>query len=274
MQCEAQTKAGNQCKRQAVAGLVTCTSHAKQVGTVPEAPEPVETEKLTPEEVLEPELVDAVAKSNEYANRTREEAQVTGVGVLRKKGTGPGSGGELRESDIPYPSEVHGEDFDSYGPQGMAARIPKDVEIAAYSGDQEFVIVPEKVRNLMFSRPGQNLPKKRLYTIKAIHKDGRLVQLGFEQQIQNNAGGDPEDAIGLRRSQRKGLKILINFETLVPVYCAAWDCWAQATTDGPFIGFCSQRHGKHTLPNQYKDAGAIVGGIFGENATTSRTWEV
>jgi len=271
MQCEAQTKAGKQCARSAVSGLETCTTHANVVGTVPE-PAPVE-EALTPDTVLTEEQLSAIQASNEYANKARAEDVLSGTGVLRKKNTGPGSI-ELIESNIPYPVEHHGDDFSLYGPQGMASFIPKDVVIAAYSGDQEFVIRPERVKNLMFARPGMNLPKKRLYTIKAIHKDGRLVQLPFEQQIQNNAGGDPEDAIGLRRYQRKGIKVLIDFDTLIPVYCAAWDCWAQSAYDGAFIGFCHQRHAKHTLPNQYKDAGAIVGGIFGENATTSRTWEV
>jgi hypothetical protein len=263
MQCIGQTKAGSQCKRKALEGEAVCTAHFP---AIPEA-------KPTPDTVLTDEQVEAAQASAARANESREEETAKGVGVLRKKGTGPGSGGELRESDIPYPTEVHGDDFEHYGPQGMGATIPKDVEIAAYSGDQEFMIVPKMVRNLMFQKPGRNLPKKRLYTIKAIHKDGRLSQLGFEQQIQNNAGGDPEDAIGLRRYQRKGIHLLISFETLIPVYCAAWDCWAEAASDGAYVGFCAMRHAKHTLPNQYKNAGAIVSGIFGDNATTSRTWE-
>lgn len=254
MQCAGITKAGEPCKRNALAGKKVCSTHL-------------------PTSVLSDEAQEVAKASAERANAVREESVNKGVGVLRTKGDGPGRGSALRESDIPYPAEVHGEDFEHYGPQGFATNIPREVEIAAYSGDQEFIIVPEKVRNLMFQKPGRNLPKKRLYTIKAIHKDGRLTQLGFEQQIQNNAGGDPEDAIGLRRYQRKGIHLLINFETLVPVYCAAWDCWAEAAQGGSFIGFCSQRHAQHTLPNQYKDAGAIVSGIFGENATTSRTWE-
>lgn len=231
-----------------------------------------EEKKPTAQEVLTDEQKEAAAISAQRANTARAEAEKKGVGVLRKRGDGPGSG-TLLESDIEYPAEVHGEDFEHYGPTGFGAVIPEGVEIAAYAGDQEFVIVPEKVNTLKFQKPGRNLPKKRLYTIKAIHKNGTLVQLPFEAQTQNNAGGDPEDAIGLRRYQRKGIKVLIDFQTLVPVYCAAWDCWARAAQEGPFVGFCTQRHAKHTLPNQYKDAGAIVSGIFGENATTSRTWE-
>lgn len=218
--------------------------------------------------VLTEEQQEAAKASAAAANKKRKEAPKGGVGKLRKRGDGPGSA-TLQESDIPYPAEVHGEDFEDYGPTGFASTIPDDVEIATYGGDQEFIIEPEKVETLMFTQPGRNLPKKRLYTIKAIHRDGRLVQLPFEPQIQNNAGGDIEDAIGLRRYQRKGIKLLVNFDTLQPIYCAAWDCWAQARADG----FCSERHAQHTLPNRYKDAAAITGSIFGEGATTSRTWE-
>jgi len=219
-------------------------------------------------EVLTPEQQEAAKASVAVANKKRKEAPQAGVGTLRKRGDGPGSA-VLKASDIPYPVDTHGDDFEHYGPQGFAASIPEDVEIATYGGDQEFIIEPGKVKTLMFTQPGRNLPKKRLYTIKAIHRDGRLVQLPFEPQIQNNAGGDIEDAIGLRRYQRKGITLLIDFDNLRPVYCASWDCWAQARNDG----FCTDRHAQHTLPNRYKDASAITGSIFGEGATTSRTWE-
>lgn len=269
MQCIGTTKAGNQCARKAVGEAVVCSAH---VGQLAEQSAETLAEKPAIETVLDQELLDAQAASAAFANKRRKEEVSKGVGVLRRRGTGPGSV-KLTESDIPYPADVHGEDFEHYGPSGMGAEIPDGIEIAAYGGDQEFIIKPETVRNLMFSQPGRNLPKKRLYTIKAIHKDGRLVQLPFELQIQNNAGGDPEDAIGLRRYQRKGIRLLINFETLVPVYCASWDCWAQAQQEGNFVGFCTLKHAKHTLPNRYKDAGGIVGSMFGDGATTSRTWE-
>ena len=132
----------------------------------------------------------------------------------------------------------------------------------------------EKLKFIQFdSTKGRNLPKKRQYTVKAIHRDGRLVQLGFEPQIQNNAGGDPEDAIGLRRYERKGITLLFDFTTFRPVYCAAWGCWAQADQGGIYVGFCSERHAKHTLPNRYKEAGAIMGALMEQGVTTSRTWQ-
>ncbi|NIT76613.1 MAG: hypothetical protein GWO44_06775, partial [Thermoplasmata archaeon] len=94
----------------------------------------------------------------------------------------------------------------------------------------------------------------------------------------------PQDAIGLRRYQRKGMHIFIDWDTLQPIYCAAWGCFAAAVQragDGSLVpavaeapGFCTLRHATHTLPNKYKDSGEILGQMFGGNATTTRTWSV
>lgn len=216
------------------------------------------------------EMKEAAAASAAARNKQTKEERA-GVGVLRRKG-GDASSQDLQASDIPYPAEVHGDDFEFYGPMGAGAEVPPGTEVAAYSSEQEFVISPDRVKTLSFDRPGRNLPKKRLYNIKAIHKDGRLVQLPFESQIQNNAGGDPEDAIGLRRYQRKGIHLLIDWDTLVPVYCAAWDCWGQASQRGNFVGFCSMRHAQHTLPNAYKGADEISRGLMEAGVTTSSVW--
>lgn len=194
--------------------------------------------------------------------------------VLRTRGQGPDRH-TLYDSEIPYPIEAHGDDLSEYGPQGMFASIPEGVEMAPYAVDQEFVIDEAQLKTLKFTAPDQNLSgNSRLYTVKALHKDGRLVQLPFEAQIQNTAGGDPEDAIGLRRYQRKGITVLIDWDTLTPVYCAAWGCWAKANAGGQFPGFCGQRHAVHTLPNKYKESGEILNQMFGERATTTRTWSV
>jgi len=220
------------------------------------------------------ELKEAAEALNESAQEVKAKAAPSsGVGVLRTQSKGKRQK-EFVPSEIPYPEGIHGEDYEFYGPAGFAAEIPDGTPIEAFSNEQGFVINPEKVKFLHFQAPGRNLPKKRLYTIKAIHRDGRLVQLGFEPQIQNNAGGDPEDAIGMRRYERKGIHVLIDWSTLMPVYCASWGCFAQAEQSGQFAGFCTMKHAQHTLPNQYKDAGAITHGIFGEGATTSRTWSV
>lgn len=216
------------------------------------------------------EMKEAAEASAELRRKKVKEDRA-GVGVIRKKGGGSNAA-RIQGSDIPYPAEQHGEDFEHYGPGGFASVIPEGTEIAAYASEQEFMIDPERIASLPFDQPGRNLPKKRLYNIKGIHKDGRLVQLPFEAQVQNNAGGDPEDAIGLRRYQRKGILLLINWDTLIPVYCAAWDCWAQAEQTGATLGFCSLRHAQHTLPNQYKGASEISRGLMEAGVTTTAVW--
>lgn len=217
------------------------------------------------------EMVEA-AEASAKARNQRAVEQRSGAGVRRKQGGANVGGTQMVDSDIPYPVEAHGEDFEFYGPMGNAAVIPADADPAAYSSEQEFVIEPGKVKVLQFDRPGRNLPKKRLYNIKGIHRDGRIVQLPFEAQVQNNAGGDPEDAIGLRRYQRKGIYLLIDWNTMVPVYCAAWDCWAQAAQGGNFVGFCALRHAQHTLPNAYKGGGEIARGLMEAGVTTTNVW--
>jgi len=220
-------------------------------------------------ELISEEMVKA---AEEEARAKKETVAVADGPKLRKKGGGPGQV-KMVDSDIPYPEDIHGEDYEEYGPYGNAAVVPEGQEAVTYAADKEFYLDEEKLKTLQFDEvKGRNLPKKRLYTIKALHKDGRLVQLGFEDQIQNNAGGDPEDAIGLRRYQRKGITLLFNFETFQPIYCAAWGCWAQSDSTGPWVGFCSQRHAQHTLPNRYKEAGAIMGALMESGVTTSRTW--
>lgn len=159
-------------------------------------------------------------------------------------------------------------------------------EITGFTDTQEFEVVEERLKGLTFAAPGRNLPAgKRQYTVKAFHQDGRLVQLPFEQQIQNTAGGEIEDAIGLRRYERKGILLLFDFRTMMPVYCAARECWAAAMREELLerfpehraavgTGFCSVRHAQFTLPNRFRDAGAILSGMFGQDATTSRIWDV
>ncbi len=228
-------------------------------------------EEAKPKVVQDPEQLAAAEASTAAANAKRKiESKKSGVGVLRRKGSAQTA--KFFPSEIPYPAGIHGEDFELYGPAGFASFVPEGTDRAVHSTDQEFMIDEERVRVLHFQQPGRNLPKKRLYTVKAIHRDGRLVQLGFEAQIANNAGGDPEDAIGLHRYERKGMHILIDWTTLIPVYCAAWGCFAAAAQNGNFVGFCSQRHGQHTLPNQQSgDLGQAIG-MFSKDSTTSRTW--
>ena len=207
--------------------------------------------------------------ANEERSKKKEDVK-DGIGILRKRGTTQSQ--KFFPSEIPYPEGIHGENFELYGPAGFASYIPEGVDTSVHSFDQEFMIDEDKVRVLYFQTPGRNLPKKRLYTIKAIHKDGRLVQLPFEEQIQNTAGGDPQDAIGLHRYQRKGIHILIDWDTLIPVYCASWGCFAAAAQNGAHVAFCHLRHAQHTLPNQYSGDNSAMMSMFSKNVTTSRVW--
>ncbi len=220
-------------------------------------------------EEIKAKQADAMAVAQKVKT-TRPESVKSGVGILRQKGAA--QSGKYYKSDIPYPEGVHGENFELYGPQGFASFIPEGTDIATYSSDQAFMIDPERVEWLFFQQAGRNLPKKRLYTIKGIHRDGRLRQLPYEDQIQNTAGGDPEDAIGIHRYQRKGIHMLIDWETMIPVYCGAWGCFAQAAQSGEFVAFCSMRHAVHTLPNKYKEGDQAMMGMFSRDSTTSRVW--
>lgn len=233
-------------------------------------------EEVVPNKAAKDLVTDEMKEAAEESAKARAakvKEQRSGVGVVRRQGGSKAGSAQLESSDIPYPVGAHGEDFEFYGPMGFGANIPDGVEVAPYSSEQEFVIDEERVKTLSFDkRVGRNLPAKRLYTIKAIHKDGRIVQLPFEPQVQNNAGGDPEDAIGLRRYQRKGITLLVDMQTLIPVYCAAWDCWAKAAETGNFVGFCSLRHAQHTMPNAYKGGGAIQQGLMEQGVTTTQIW--
>lgn len=236
-------------------------------------PDPESVPNKPGKDLVTDEMIEAAEKQFEKAALARTvEGKREGVGTLRKKGGAAGST-YMEKSDVPYPEGVHGKDFEFYGPSGIAAYIPEGTEMTAKSGDQEFVIDRDRVTWLYFDKPARNLPKKRLCVVKAVHKDGRFVQLGFEPQINNNAGGDPGDAIGLRRMERKGIHLFLNWETMETTYCSAWGCWAQAAPIGSdFVNYCSLRHAQHTLPNQYKGSGAIQRSLMESGVTTANVW--
>lgn len=170
--------------------------------------------------------------------------------------------GELRsatlmKSDIPAP-EIANEDF---GPQAFAA---------VHSEDGTFTIDPEKARWLHFTKGGQATPSRPSYTVKAMQPDGRFIQIPFEPQINNTAAGDKEDAVGLHRARRKGIHVFIDWDTLLPVYCPASDCWAKG--DPKFEGFCTASHANRTLPNRFSESGEVLQGLMSRNVTTSRVW--
>jgi hypothetical protein len=167
---------------------------------------------------------------------------------------------------------------DELTPVAMAAEI---VELGETFEDHIFTLNEEILQGLPFHAPALRVQRKALYTVKAVHRDGRLVQLPFEEQINNTGGADLMDAIGLRRYQRKGIAILIDWNTMVPIYCAAFDCWARSMVPALVSrfpqhaaavnsGFCSHLHASWTLPNQFDDAGAIQAGLLSKGVTTSR----
>ena len=103
-----------------------------------------------------------------------------------------------------------------------------------------------------------------------MHRDGRLVQLPFEEQVNNTVAADMADAIGLRRYSRKGIIVFRDYENAVPLYCPTEDCWAKANPK--FHHFCSVYHLSKTLPNQFDDAGEIRTGLMAQGVTTTRIW--
>lgn len=219
-----------------------------------------EKKEITPETA---ELIEASVKRAQDEFEGKDAPADLSAPRTKKGGAGLATSGIAVKSGVRSPEL----DPDVLGPASFAAVA--QLPITGNSESQVFIIDADKMKYLHFTEPGLNLPKKRLYTVKAFSPSGTLVQLPFEPQIQNSAGGDPMDAIGLHRYARKGFKLLFNFETMQPVYCAAWGCWAQA--DGR-TGFCTTRHAAHTLPNRFKDAGEIVQGLMSQGVTTSRIW--
>lgn len=183
----------------------------------------------------------------------------------KRRSVGKGTAGKWIKSDIEITLDPEG-----FGPTAFAAR-PVGETTGSYD-TQEFELDEDRAKFVHFMQPGQNLPKKRLYTVKAMKPNGALIQLPFEPQISNTAGGDREDAIGLRRYQRKGFEVFYNFETSTPLFCAAWGCFAQSQGSGLYKDFCTSGHARVTLPNAFDDAGEVLQGLLSQGATTSRVW--
>lgn len=164
-------------------------------------------------------------------------------------------GGRKAATPSKTPSPV-AEDSDNWGPTAYAAEPVG--EITHDASTQEFVINEERRTVLHFAPPGQPLGKAGLFCIKAFTPSGILVQLPLEGQV-NNQTAAPESLVGLRKYSDRGYTALFDYETNLPVYCSALDCWAEAR---PKDAFCSDAHGDHTL--RYKSRV--------ENVTTSEVW--
>lgn len=159
------------------------------------------------------------------------------------------------------------------GVKGIALRVidrdEYEFPAAAYGSETEHdkdgrpakVDVPEE-RFLPFAAPGGRVGAKRLYTIKGEKADGSVIQIPLELQINNNVAS-PENAVGLRAYDRRGINVFYDYETGEGAFCPTWDCWA--AWNPKLEGFCTEAHKEITKPNR-------EGGAFGQGATTSRNW--
>lgn len=163
---------------------------------------------------------------------------------------------EASDVDAPYIEET------DLGPTSFAV----DIDEASTEENTVFTVDEDRLKKLHFTKPGARVASKKLFTVKAFNPNGTLIQLPFEAQIQNTAASSREDAIGLRRYQSKGFQLLYDFDTGRTIYCATWDCWAQAR---PGNDFCSDGHQNQTMPRQED---TLSGGAFTPGATTKRVW--
>ena len=121
---------------------------------------------------------------------------------------------------------------------------------------------------------GRKVPFKNMKTMKALQVDpdgmvtGNVVQLPWEQTVNNGVAGNPEDQIGLKKYERKGFIFCVDddgtplFSTelfsikLSPLFSTLWDDWSEYDAEY-----------EHKL--RQKNLGES--GKFASNATTSRT---
>lgn len=129
---------------------------------------------------------------------------------------------------------------------------------AMYGGTMEERFMP-------FQPAGKRVEAKAIYTVKMLKLDGSVVQVGLEDQINNNVAA-PSTFLGLHPYVRKGFTIFFDAGTGVGAFCPTWGCWAEwdKKADG---GYCSETHQKITVG----DTGEAPAG-FGAGATTSRSW--
>lgn len=228
---------------------------------------------------------DKVAARKEATKARAEQQAKNRKEAQGKRGTGTRTvrvGRHVKveiDPNIPWPESL---DYDNFFPTSYAAVVEK---LGESIDDTEFSLDEDKLVGLAFAKPNASGGNRPLYVVKAITQDGRIVQLPFEDQINNTVAGDRSDAIGLRRYAREGFILLIDWNTLVPLYCAALDCWARSMVpelEGQYpahrnatnSGFCSSKHRAGTMPFQFTDAGEIKQGLMSQGVTTSRVWEV
>ncbi|MAV33699.1 MAG: hypothetical protein CMQ02_09715 [Gammaproteobacteria bacterium] len=108
---------------------------------------------------------------------------------------------------------------------------------------------------------GRKVPFKNMKTMKALQVDpdgmvtGNVVQLPWEQTVNNGVAGEPQDQIGLKKYERKGFIFCVN-EDGSPIFSTLWDDWSE-----------------YDAAYEMKIRKSFQGeaGKFGTKATTSRT---
>lgn len=139
---------------------------------------------------------------------------------------------------------------------GAKTKFDKDGNVTA-------VTLPSKGKRILkFAKPGGRVGAKRLYTVKAEKANGSVVQVPMEGQINNNVAS-PENFIGLRHYEKRGMNIFFDYDTGRGAFCPTLDCWAK--WNDQFAGFCCPAHREITAPEADSS-----GGAFGQGATTSR----
>lgn len=167
-----------------------------------------------------------------------------------------------------YLPDVDRDSFDHIPSAALGATVeredPADRRSAVLDAE-----VPTK-RFLAFQAPGKRVAGKRIYTVKALARDGRVVQLPLEAQI-NNQVASPQDFVGLQFYVRKGFTPLFDMVSGVPLFCPTFDCWAKsgdvAGTKGRLGGYCTTKHRIVSEGDEEE-----VEGMFGSGATTSTVW--
>lgn len=236
-----------------------------------EAVEAAENEGLViPEESgVSQDMLESAKKDLAQKNAARE----SGVKVFRRGERQS----ELRVLDIyPFPADF---DVEGIAPTSYLAQPVGD--ITGFIDTQEFTVIEERLKGLVFDKPARDLEKgATLKTVKALKPMGGLVQLPWEAQINNGAGGDVSDMVGVRRYQKKGYHLFLDPVTGLPMYCYTLNCWAAAMVpqlvgDYPQhsqaigTGFCSLKHFTFSSPNEAKKFLTGYTGMFSDGATTT-----
>lgn len=117
-----------------------------------------------------------------------------------------------------------------------------------------------RVIKVDFHKPRKKGPNKSLYTIGAINRQGVLIKIPLENQINNQIASDT-GFTGLSLYTRKGFRVLFDEKLNEGVFCPGWDCYAAWNPDN--FGYCGAVCGAI----QAKVTG---GSLFSQGATTSQ----